>query len=94
MSGVIVDPAVAGDVVLLPASVAVGEQSQPVEAACIALDMLDHYAQATNQSASVRVLVVDAVADLMHLCAQSGFSFDAVVAEAASMVAADYSTES
>lgn len=75
---------------LVPVVVA-PDEAQTVEAACLALQTLSAYAAltGTSKTAAVRELVVDLVADLMHLCAQSGFSFAAVTEEAALAVRHD-----
>lgn len=69
-----------------------GQESQPVDGACLALRVLSQYASLTGESktASVRELVVNLVADLMHVSEQSGLSFEAIVAEAGRVASRDH----
>lgn len=86
----------AEDVVLVPVAMPSEDAASPVmESACLALKTVSEYASLTgvSRTAPVRELVVDLVADLMHLCAQSGISFDAVVEEASTFVVSDCAAE-
>lgn len=84
------------NVTLVPVVLPAGEAASPtVESACLALQTISEYATLTGtaRTAPVRDLVVDLVADLMHLCAQSGISFEAVVEEASTLVVSDCDAE-
>ena len=83
------DPA-KSHLVLVPCVVDEGAE-QALESACLALRAVSEYARATGQSRSApaRALTVDLVTDLMHLSEQSGFSFEAILAEAQAAFASD-----
>lgn len=56
-----------------------------VESACLALETIRSYSAhvGAERRTPVRDLLVELVADLHHLCDQSGWSFEAVLGEAA-----------
>jgi hypothetical protein len=83
-------------VVLVPVALpSDGDEAQSVDGACLALRAVSDYATMTgvSKTAPVRELVVNLVADLMHLASQSGFSFESVVVEAAEIVRHDFSAD-